>query len=170
MNLETAYKRISMTDKEVDLLKKVIESNKIIVEIGSYVGKTTCALAENNIVIAIDPFINGYDPNDKVIMNGVEKIFKSRIKGKNIIWHKKKSEDVLGSWSMIIDGLFIDSKHTEKALNKDMEWIGFVRKGGIIAFHDYGYKKDVTDFVNKNIKPKYQEIGRERYLIIFRKI
>lgn len=169
MNLEAAYSRISMTDKEIALLKKSIGSNKVIVEIGSYVGKTTCIIAENNKIIAIDPFINGYDPNDCVVMEGAEEVFKKRIKGKNIVWHKAKSADVLKSWKTAIDGVFIDGKHTIEALNEDVKWIDFIRKGGIIAFHDYGYKQEVTNFVDKNIKSKYQEIGRERFLIVLRK-
>jgi len=169
INLKEDYERISMTDKEVALLKKSIGKRKLIVEIGSYIGKTTCALAENNKVIAIDPFINGYDPNDHVIMTGVEEVFKERIKGKNIVWYKAKSEDVLKSWKMAIDGVFIDGNHTLEALKKDAKWIRFVKIGGIIAFHDYGYKSDVTNFVNENIKSKYQQIGRERFLIILKK-
>ena len=169
MSLEVAYSRVSMTDKEISLLKKCIGNNKIIVEIGSYIGKTTCALAENNKVIAIDPFIDGYDPDDQVVMLGVEEIFKKRIKGKDIIWYKAKSEDVLKSWEIMIDGVFIDGNHMPEALNEDVKWIGFVKKGGIIAFHDYNYKPSVTNFVDEKIRPKYQEIGRERFLIVWRK-
>lgn len=170
MNLGAAYSRVSMKDKEISLLKEIVGRDKVIVEIGSYAGKTTCVLAENNIVIAIDPFIEGYDPNDRVVMKGAEEIFKKRIEGKNIIWYKAKSEDVLNFWKIMIDGIVIDGKHTTEALNEDVKWIRFVKVGGIIAFHDYGYKSDVTNFVNKNIKPKYQEIGRERFLIIMKKV
>jgi hypothetical protein len=70
---------------------------------------------------------------------------------------------------MMIDGVFIDAEHTTKALVNDIKWIKYVKNGGIIAFHDYGCWPDVTNFLNKNIIPKYKEIGRERFLIIFRK-
>jgi len=102
-------------------------------------------------------------------MNGVEEIFKSRIKNKNVIWYKKKSEEVLKFWKLMVDGVFIDAEHTIKALNIDINWIKYVKNNGIIAFHDYSCYKEVTNFINKKIKPFYKEIGRERWLIIFRK-
>lgn len=163
--------RASMIDSEVDFLKKIIGKNKIIIEVGCYIGKTTCALAENNIVIAIDPFISGFNPKNPTMLDlgGVEETFKSRIKGKNVIWYKKKSEEILKDWKLMIDGVFIDAEHTMKALNIDSGWIKYVKVGGIMAFHDYGCWPDVTSFLQKNIVPKYPEIGRERCLIAFRK-
>ena len=160
-----------MEKEEIDFLKKAIGKNKVIVEVGCYVGKTTCALAEDNIVIAIDPFISGYDPNDPPMMDldGVEECFRAEIKNKNVIWYKKKSEEVLKFWNLMVDGVFIDGEHTTKALSVDVNWLEYVKSRGIIAFHDYGFFPDVTDFVDKNIIPKYEEIGREGFLIIFRK-
>lgn len=163
--------RVQITDRELNLLKKVIGKDKVIVEVGSYAGKATSALSDNNKVIAVDPFISNYDFKDGASrsMDGVEEIFKSRIKDKNIVWYKKKSEEVLKCWKMMIDGVFIDAEHTVEALNKDIEWIKYVKNGGIIAFHDYLFFDEVTNFINENIMPKYPEIGRERFLITFRK-
>jgi len=70
---------------------------------------------------------------------------------------------------MSIDGIFIDGAHTTEALNIDIKWVDYVKTGGIMAFHDYGCWPDVTAFLNKHIIPKYKEIGRKRFLIIFRK-
>ena len=100
---------------------------------------------------------------------GVEEAFIANIKGKNIIWYKKKSVEVLKDWSMPVDGVFIDAEHTTKGITEDAKWIKHVKIGGIIAFHDYGCWPDVTAFVDKNIVPVYRRIGRERFLIIFEK-
>ena len=163
--------RASMTKTEIDLLKKTIGKDKVIIEIGCYVGNTTRVIANDNLVIAIDPFISGYDPREIHMMNmdGVEKMFRANIADKNVIWLKEKSEEALKNWSMMVDGVFIDGEHSTEALTEDIKWIRYVKKNGIIAFHDYGFWPDVTKIIDKNIIPKHEEIGRERFLIIFRK-
>jgi len=164
--------KAEISDQELDLLKKLVGHNKVIIELGSYAGKVTSALAENNIVIAIDPLIGGYDSRDEASksMEGVEDVFKSRIKDKNVIWYKKRGEEVLKFWKMMVDGVFIDAEHTTKALNVDVNWVKHIRDGGIIAFHDYHPSwKEVVDFIDKKIQAKYQEIARIERLIVFRK-
>jgi len=166
MNLKS-----EIIDRELNFLKKTAGTGNIIIEVGCYAGKSTVGLAENNVVITIDPLIGNYDlrngaSND---MEDVEELLLSRIKNKNIIWYKEKSEDILKWWNMEIDGIFIDGDHTTAAFTIDLEWIKHVKTGGFMAFHDYGCYADVTDLLNKKVCPKYKEIGRVRYLIIFRK-
>lgn len=163
--------RAQIADFELELLKKLSGKGKVIVEIGSYAGYVTTSLAEHNHVIAVDPLLPGYDPKDgaSADMEDVEELFLSRIKGKDVIWHKEKSEDILRSWNTEIDVLFIDAEHTTKALTIDLGWIKHVKPGGLIAFHDYGILPDVTRLLNKEVCPKYKEIGRTGYLIAFRK-
>lgn len=160
---------------ELDFLKKSIGENKTIVEVGCYMGGTTIALAEFNKVIAIDPFLSNYDKEpiydiDPINnMEGIENIFLASILGKNVIWYKEKSEDVLKWWKDEIDGVFIDGNHTEPFVLIDIGWIPFVKPGGIIAFHDYGTRKGVRSVVDNHIKGKHKEIGLVENLIIFRK-
>ena len=163
--------RVQITDRELALLKEIAGKGKVIVEVGCYAGKATVALADNNKIIAIDPLIANYDPKDGASndMDGVEELFKSRIKGKSIVWHKKKSEEVLKEWDAEIGGVFIDGEHTTEALAIDLGWIKYVKNGGFLAFHDYGFFDEVTNLIDKEIRSKYEEIGRERFLIIFRK-
>lgn len=161
--------------EELNFLITIMGKNKTIVEIGCYKGGTTCALAEFNKVIAIDPFLSNYDHepgyNTDPIQNmeGIEGIFSAAIKGKNIIWHKEKSEDVLKWWKYEIDGVFIDANHSSVFVLKDIEWVSFVRAGGIIAFHDYITRQGVRNVVDKYIKSKHEELGIVDNLIIFRK-
>lgn len=153
-----------------DFLKRTVGENKLIVEIGCYRGGTTCMLAEHNCVIAIDPFISDYDPTDTMKnLDGVEDAFKEAIEGKDVIWLKAKSEDVLRFWQNEIDGVFIDGNHSEPSVLIDIGWIKFVKSGGIIAFHDYNAWRGVHAVVDKYIKGNYEEIGIVGDLIIFRK-
>ena len=154
----------------LDFLKKIIGENKTIVEIGCYKGGTTCALAEYNQVIAIDPFYSNYDLADTLQnMDGVEEAFKQAVDGKNVIWYKEKSENVLKWWKDEIDGVFIDGNHSELSVLMDIGWISFIRKGGIIAFHDYHCWEGVRNVVDKYIMDSYELIGIVDDLIIFRK-
>lgn len=154
----------------LDFLLTTIGENKTIVEVGCYSGGTTCALAEHNKVIAIDPFYSNYDPADTLQnMDGVEDKFKASIAGKNIVWHKAKSEDVLKWWTEEIDGIFVDGNHSEPYVLIDIGWIKFVKPGGILAFHDYNCWRGVRNVVDKYIKGTYEEIGIRGDLIIFRK-
>lgn len=159
----------------LDFLKKAIGENKTIVEVGCYLGGTTCALAEFNKVIAIDPFLPNYDQEvpynvDPInSMDGIEQAFLAAIRGKNVTWYKEKSEDVLRWWKDEIDGVFIDGNHSEPFVLKDIGWIRFVRMGGVIAFHDCITRRGVRIVVDKYIRGIHEELGTVDDLTIFRK-
>jgi len=163
--------RAQIASFELELLKKISGKGNVIVEIGSYAGYVTSALAENNKIIAVDPLLPDYDLRNgaSADMDGVEELFLSRIKGKNVVWYRKKSEAVLKNWHTEIYGVFIDAEHSTKALTIDLGWIKHVKPGGFLAFHDYGIWPDVTRLLDKEVCPKYKEIGRTGYLIVFRK-
>ena len=55
-----------MTKEETKFLLRTIGGCKVIVEVGCYKGVTTCALAEYNKVIAIDPFIPNYNKDEEL--------------------------------------------------------------------------------------------------------
>ena len=162
---------IELWDDEIGFLKKIFGENKILVEIGSFKGKTTLALAENNVVIAIDPFLDNYDPQDLASqkMKEAEDVFRSKINGKNIIWYKQKSEEVLKNWNLMVDGIFVDGCHQEWAVRKDIEWIKFLKEGGIIAFHDYNQWKGVTKAVDELARPYLKVIDIAKRIIAFQK-
>jgi predicted O-methyltransferase YrrM len=63
-----------------------------------------------------------------------------------------------------IDFLFIDGDHSYKAVKSDFEnYSKFVRKGGIVAFHDINLIKDVKRFWNevKNKGKSYRELIKD---------
>lgn len=165
-------RKYAVSKSEVEFLVKSIGSGKTIVEIGCYIGKTTSALADaGNKVIAIDPFTSGYNSRDPLStdMSGVEDEFRKIIKGRNIIWCKEKSENVLKRWKTLVDGVFIDGNHIESFVLKDLGWIKFIKEGGILAFHDYRNWPSVTRVVDLHVVPKYQKIGMIGSLVVFRK-
>ena len=53
--------------------------------------------------------------------------------------HKMKTDDAVSLFEdASLDGVFIDADHTYEAVKRDIEnWLPKVRKGGILAGHDY---------------------------------
>lgn len=178
------YPYLQVSAKQYKLLEKIAGRGKLIVEIGSYQGGTTMRLSKKNRIIAIDPFIGGWDEKDLTSKN-IEKqnrqiiaTFKNNIKenkwslrnSRQVVWLREKSEDVLKRWAVEIDGLFIDGDHTYEGVKRDSKWIKHVKKGGFIAFHDVSELfPPVREFVKKEIVPNYEFIAKRGSLWIFRK-
>lgn len=111
----------------------------VIVEIGSYCGKSTIYLAlGDQQVYAIDPhkgkFSGGTStPTYKQFINnirhaGVAKFIRPIV---------KTSKAAAPSWKSAIKLLFIDGLHDEKHASQDyMLWSRHVTSGGIVAMHD----------------------------------
>lgn len=167
----------TMPEYQQEGLIKVIGSNKVVVEIGSYRGLTSKKIAEaGNKVICIDPFICGYCENDSVSKelageNDVKKSFLENTKELDVELIEKKSQEAIKDFNREIDVLLIDGEHSYDAIVRDIEWIKFVKPGGLICFHDYGNSKypGVKDAIDKFILPKYSQVYKICTLIIFKK-
>lgn len=127
-----------ITDKEGELLSRIAK-NRIVVEIGSWTGKSTVYLAESaEKVYAIDSHIGNIE--QKMFLNGNSslEIFKENTKDyKNIIPIVKKSQEAAIGWDKPIGLLWIDGDHTYLGAKSDFElYFPFVVDGGIVAFHD----------------------------------
>lgn len=130
--------------------------SKTVVEIGSYLGKSTAllgqvALEAGGVVHAIDPHEGEItSPQGPKVQTSptFEKFMK------NIAWAgvesvvrpiRQKSYEV--DWKEPIGYLFIDGLHDFANVMRDYACFGqWVEKGGGIAFHDYG-----TDFPGVNL-------------------
>jgi hypothetical protein len=118
-----------------------------IVEIGSYRGKSTVALALGSKdhhslpVYAIDPheFFVGYfggkfGPQDRVVF------FETMLRcntAETVRLINLPSQEVVKGWRKPIGLLWIDGDHRYEAVKEDFErWEPFLVNGGKIAFHD----------------------------------
>lgn len=117
------------------------------VEIGSYSGEGTVVLADHfKEVLAVDPWENGYDPNDvashQCPMEDVFNAFTERTKVKgNINFSRGKSLDAL---EFVADGsldlVYVDGDHRyEGALSDIKGWLPKLRKGGCMTGHDFSF-------------------------------
>jgi predicted O-methyltransferase YrrM len=138
-----------------DLARSLENNNPIVVELGSWQGKSTFILAkglkEKHLpkIFCIDPFNADGDQGSKIQYKKKASIVEDSLKDQFLlnceIYKMGRFVDVLEgysyefskTWNKPIDFLFIDADHSEHAVNRDyQEWSEFIVKGGFIAFHD----------------------------------
>lgn len=115
------------------------------VEIGSYSGEGTEVIAKYfKEVLAVDPWLNGYDINDcasqQCPMKFVFEAFQERTKGLgNVSFSRGKSLDALEFVrDESVDLIYVDGDHRYEAVLADIQgWKPKLRKGGIMAGHDW---------------------------------
>ena len=144
-----------MRRKEVRCLYELAQTaarEGVIVEIGSYRGLSTVALAKGSLrghkipVYAIDPheyvdpgICTGrsgwcYDPQDNVAF--LKNILFAGVAEKVRLINLLSFEAVAG-WDKPISLLYIDGNHEYEAAERDFsEWSRFVLNGGHVVFHD----------------------------------
>ena len=169
-----------LRDEERDCLNRFAkEKEQLILEIGTFCGKSAIAMVENttSIIVTLDGFKGNTGTDkakfDELNMNEIKKsVIESidKFNLKRIITIPLPSTEVIKWWHQPIDGLFIDGEHTLAGLDIDGKFIKFVKQNGWIAIHDYG-ENDVSVWTNKNMRnDKFIEIEKVRTLIVFRKI
>lgn len=114
-------------------LARRLEPESIILEIGSWKGRSTCCLglgcAEKRCVIyAIDVFLHLQE-------------FKRNIESCNlqdmVVPVQGKSDDIAIRWTLPVDFLFIDGGHEYRQVLADFKhYFSYVVSGGLVALHD----------------------------------
>ena len=118
------------------------------VEIGAYSGEGTVVLAKHfKEVLAIDPWLNGYDIGDvasqQCPMKFVYESFLDRTsKFENVKHRRGKSQDALDIVPQeTLDMVYVDGDHRYEAVLEDIKgWFPKLRKGGIMSGHDWSFK------------------------------
>ena len=136
-------------------------SDKTMIEIGSFIGESTIIFAQHfKHVIAIDPFLPNYDPNDPTSNFNFEDVFEefqNRIEPKKekVTIYKMFSHDAVNLLDKEqYDFIYIDGLHTYDGVKNDIiNYLPLVKKGGVIGGHDYGtshpHLLGVTEAVNE---------------------
>jgi predicted O-methyltransferase YrrM len=141
-----------------------------IVEIGSFMGKSTCCLAEGSKncarekVTAVDHF-RGSPEHQSHGLFECEILVKEGTTFNKFMENLKllqvddyvnpivaRSEEAIQNWKKPIRLLFIDGDHSYDITRNDfLSWSPFVVKGGLIAFHDIDIWPGVTKFYHELI-------------------
>lgn len=139
----------SLAYTEAELLYKLAHNcigKGVIVEVGSFQGKSTIFLGKGSIsasqtkVYAIDPHIGemhkgvyDYQPTWEKFYSNINKY-----EVENIVFPIRKTSEEAGKYfDEPIELIFIDGLHDYESVKRDFEiWFPKVIPGGIMAFHD----------------------------------
>lgn len=168
-----------------DSYKSFVDSfpnGSVFVEIGTFMGKSTCCMAEliknsgkNIKFYTIDTFLGseGEEWHTDIIKqlseNSTDLYHQFLYYAKScqvneyvipIVSSSVKASMFFGNESL--DLIFIDGGHTYSEVLKDIEsWYPKLKKGGIISGDDYGTWEGVTNAVNEYFKNQSIEIATE---------
>jgi len=174
------------------LLRLAAEGSGVgaIVEIGSFMGRSTCWLATGSKsvyrekVVAIDHFRGSPEHQPGAAMAaavlGTEgstfAAFQENIQRAGIADYVtpicKSSEDAARAWSGPIRLLFIDGDHSYESVSRDFAlWSPFVVPGGLVCLHDVGNSPDVTRFHQHLLQhgPAFESVFVVASLAVLRK-
>ena len=153
----------------------------VIVEIGSFKGKSTAWLARGakrgnrEKVYAVDHFTGSpehqkgmpIEDKDVAASGSTFEVFSRNIAslglGDQVIPIIASSAEAASAWEKPIRLLFIDADHSYEASKIDFDsWAPHVVSGGLIAFHDIDEWPGVTEFYRNEVltNPAYRELLR----------
>lgn len=126
---------------------KTVSQRGVIVEIGSWKGKSTICLGKggqdgNKVKIyAIDPHVGSPEHHKMFGKVNTYQEFVQNIKNagieQNVKPIRKTSENAVKNFHELIELLFVDGAHEFKLVQFDIKsWFPKVRDGGVIAIHD----------------------------------
>ncbi len=141
-----------LTQQEVRYLYRLaqLDTGKgVIVEIGSWKGKSTASLARGSMVVG-GPEVYAIDPHTLLAVEGyledTEREFQENIAATGVKSHVVSmvmtSEEAARGWNRSIRLLWIDGDHRYEQVKTDfLLWEPHLIEGGIIAMHDTIRKK-----------------------------
>lgn len=138
-----------------------LPSNGVAVEIGAYLGRSTAFIGAALSRSPRPPTLHVIDTFTAIGVPGAEgdntfQSFSDNVRPYSgvIQVHQGFSSDVVRTWKLPIDMLWIDGDHSYEACSRDIQgWLPFVKRGGLVAFHDYANPCGVAEAVNRHMKP-----------------
>jgi predicted O-methyltransferase YrrM len=166
-DLYKIYTHLTDTEKTALLgfARKIKDRNSIVVEIGSYLGASSCFLAEGlkmGKIYCIDTWHNeGMTEGDR----DTYKEFQENTKKYNdkiiaIRGFSFEATDKLKSLNKPISLLFFDGDHSYSGVKTDWDlYSPLLKKGALVIFHDWGWAEGVQKLIREDVLPAVRKQG-----------
>lgn len=132
----------AVSQEECEKLGELAD-DKICLELGSWYGRSAVAMGSVAKRIHAVDWHKGDPQSGQVdtLKGFMANIDRYGIRGRAVV-HVGRNEEVLPALALgYFDLVFVDSFHTQAAVERDIELVvPLVKPGGVIAFHDYGLK------------------------------
>jgi predicted O-methyltransferase YrrM len=152
-----------MTEEELIWLAIAAGNKSLIVEVGSWMGRSTSALAENTlgIVIACDTW-EGSEEHFDMLRDKPKGWLKEQFlahagRYENMAFFQSRSLDLAAALVKLDirpDMVFLDASHDYESVKADiLAWMPLLRPGGVLCGHDYdpphwmGIKQAVDELI-----------------------
>ena len=138
----------------------------VFVELGSYLGGSSCYIAEaiqssqtDTHFYCIDTWWN--EGMSEGLRDTYAEFQRNTSPFKDfIIPLRGKTDQVVSYFKKKIDFLFIDADHSYEAVSRDIHnWIPLLKEDAIIAFHDYTWFEGVKRAIEEHLKPVEAQPG-----------
>lgn len=142
-------------------------NGSIYVEIGSYLGASSCCIAEgipkskkNVKVFCVDTWEN--DSMSEGLKDTFLDFKQNTKRYEEIIVPLKGwSHDIAQTFEQNIDFLFIDGDHSYDAVKKDIDlWMPKLNPGALLIMHDSGWAEGVQRVIREDVSPHAKREGR----------
>lgn len=140
-------------------LSKGLPKNSVLVEIGSYLGASSCFISmgaenKNNKLYCVDTWQNDAMTEGKRETFDIFKENTSDFK-EIILPLRGKSDEVAAKFDKQIDFIFFDGDHSYEGIKTDWEkWSPKLKSGAVAIFHDWGWAEGVVKLINEDVKPR----------------
>lgn len=142
-----------MTPKELTWLAEQAATHSLIVEVGSYLGRSTRALGDHTLgqVLAIDDWKGPRDVecDKKNLLKQFYGNLKDLIEAKKVSYHRWDHRD-MPDVALKPDMVFFDGSHEYEDVKQDiLFWSGRLSPGGLLCGHDIREFPGVTRAVHE---------------------
>lgn len=147
-------------EEKYKLFELASQKKGVFVEIGSYVGASSCYIAEGILsggkkskLYCVDTWEN--DAMSEGNKDTFEEFINNTREYNDIIYPLRGcSKRVSQIFDKEIDFIFIDGDHSYEGVLADVEaWFPKLKSGGLVVFHDYGWAEGVKKVVDDFVRP-----------------
>ncbi|HEY5706012.1 MAG TPA: class I SAM-dependent methyltransferase [Terrimicrobiaceae bacterium] len=169
-----------ISDEELRWLAKAASKRRTIIEVGSWHGRSSRAIADNmpegSILYCVDHWLGAETERDSyhrsaklkdgdhAFIRFSENLFDHIQKGRVIALRmsSRNAAEFLRKQGITAEMVFIDAGHTYQEVKEDIDlWLPLMREGGTICGHDYYHENNMWPEVQQAVDERFGCRGME---------